>query len=198
MVVLRPMLAAFVLALLPLGARPTLAQPAVDPDWPCQQRFVPEISSGQVWAVEPRLDQVQGDWRQDPPIAALAAKLASRDTPLDQAGADARAFIESLPEAGRQNGAALLFKGELETINGERDELLRGIRRFAQGQQKLAKRISGESVVAATPEAADRRHWDMRIYDDRQHSLYQLCNQPVLLEQRAFQLGRSIQGLIGG
>jgi hypothetical protein len=36
------------------------------------------------------------------------------------------------------------------------------------------------------------RDWDVRIYDDRHSSLSYLCEQPVLLEQRAFALARTI------
>ena len=36
------------------------------------------------------------------------------------------------------------------------------------------------------------RDWDVRIYDDRRGSLSYLCEQPVLLEQRAFALARTI------
>jgi hypothetical protein len=39
-----------------------------------------------------------------------------------------------------------------------------------------------------------RRSWDMRLYEDRRDSLTYLCEQPVLLEQRAFALARAIAG----
>ena len=37
------------------------------------------------------------------------------------------------------------------------------------------------------------RTWDTRVFSDRQHSLRLVCDQPVLVEQRAFALARIIQ-----
>ena len=45
--------------------------------------------------------------------------------------------------------------------------------------------LERESLIA-------ERDWDIRIYDDRRGSLTYLCEQPVLLEQRAFTLARTI------
>ena len=36
--------------------------------------------------------------------------------------------------------------------------------------------------------------WDIRVFEDRRSSLGYLCEQPVLLEQRAFALARTIAG----
>jgi hypothetical protein len=36
----------------------------------------------------------------------------------------------------------------------------------------------------------------MRVFDDRQRSLRVVCDQPVLLEQRAFAISRLIQGQV--
>jgi hypothetical protein len=36
----------------------------------------------------------------------------------------------------------------------------------------------------------------LRIYDDRNRALRQVCDQPVQLEQRAFALARAIQNRI--
>ena len=37
-----------------------------------------------------------------------------------------------------------------------------------------------------------QRDWDMRIYGDRRSSLSYLCEQPVLLEKRAFVVAKAI------
>src|SRR5262245_44162366 len=54
-----------------------------DPDWPCVQRKVPEISSGQVWN-GPRLQSADDSWRNDNALADLAHKLASRRTEISE------------------------------------------------------------------------------------------------------------------
>jgi hypothetical protein len=38
--------------------------------------------------------------------------------------------------------------------------------------------------------------WDIRIFEDRQKSLKYLCDQPVFLEQRAFELGRAMVAML--
>jgi hypothetical protein len=59
----------------------------------------------------------------------------------------------------------------------------------------------GSGATAGTPTAApgaaatplERLQWDLRIFEDRRHSLTYACEVPVLIEQRLFALGREIQ-----
>ena len=39
----------------------------------------------------------------------------------------------------------------------------------------------------------EARQWDLRVFEDRQRVLRQICEQPVRLEQRAFALSRALQ-----
>ena len=76
--------------------------------------------------------------------------------------------------------------------------------RYGRAQVALADRIKSrrsrfEELQAAQPpdfDAIDAEEealdWDMRIFDDRQKSLTYVCETPVILEQRAFALGRAI------
>ena len=185
-----------------LLASAAAAQPASDPDWPCVQRLVPVISGGQVWSASP-LDELGDGWQQDPEIAPLVQELTSRRTPLPRAEAAARAFAAALPEEQRGQRVALLFKGVLDTINAQRGELIEGIKRFARRQQQLAGKIAATnarldtSVPGRAPSDGEslrsERDWDLRVYDERQRSLGVLCEQPVLLDQRAFALARVLQ-----
>jgi hypothetical protein len=59
------------------------------------------------------------------------------------------------------------------------------------------------SATAAEPQDFDRidaleeeLDWSTRIFKDRQQSLTYVCETPVILEQRAFSLGRSIAALL--
>ncbi|RYI14311.1 MAG: hypothetical protein EON48_11985, partial [Acetobacteraceae bacterium] len=40
----------------------------------------------------------------------------------------------------------------------------------------------------------EKLDWDVRIFTDRQAQLTYVCETPVILEQRAFALGRAIAG----
>ena len=191
-------------SLLALSAGPALAQPKPDPDWPCVQRKVPTISVGAVWSGPPPAEA--GPWGKDFEAAALAQKLASRRTPLDEVDGLIDAFARAAgPE--RPQRLTRVFAGVHELINGERDRIVAGITRYAQGQRRLAERIREEAdQVSAAKDAPDaetskevqeletRFAWDRRIFEERNQALEYVCETPVLLEQRLFEISRKIQG----
>ena len=194
---------ACLMALAVLAAGPALAQPRPDPDWPCVQRKVPTIAVGSVWSGPPL--ESAGPWHKDFPAAALAQKLASRRTPLAEADSLLDAFAQ---EAGPERGARLtrVFAGVHELINAERDKLVGGIERYARGQRRFAERIRDEadkiSAVKDAPDATTpaelqdletRFTWDKRIFDERSQALAYVCDNPVILEQRLFEIARRIQ-----
>src|SRR3546814_4158633 len=47
-------------------------------------------------------------------------------------------------------------------------------------------------AAAANDDLTEQLNWSIRIFDEREKSMTYLCEQPVLLEQRAFALGRTI------
>lgn len=184
-----------------------LAQPRTDPDWPCVQRKVPSISAGAIWS-GPDLSGA-APWGKDDEAAALAQTLASRRTDLDEAD---RLVGEFAQKAGPDKTARLtrVFAGVLELINTERDRVLHGIERYAGGQRRLADRIRDESdrVSAVKDEAGaeppkdikeieTQFTWDKRIFDERRAALAAVCETPVLLEKRAFDIARRIESRIG-
>jgi hypothetical protein len=193
--------------LVPPGVAPA-AQPAHDPDWPCIQRLVPELSAGMLWAGAPSKAS-DAEWQSDWRLAQLAGELASRRTPLDQAEAAIAGYADDLPPDAQTEKLALLFQGVLDLINDERTRTIESIKSYARNQRQLAERIAQENrrldrlerepTAEAQTELADlrgERDWAIRIYDDRNRALRQVCDQPVKLEQRAFALARAIQGQI--
>ena len=190
-----------------------------DPDWPCLQRRAPTISAAAVWA-GPDLAKA-GAWDDDSEAAALAQKLASRRTPLDEADG---LLDEFAAKAGAEKEIRLtrVFAGVLELINGQRDHVMAGIVRYARGQNKLADKVRKESEAVAdaqeaepapeppksvesapqTEETAPSKpgddaenslKWDKRIFEERTRSLTYVCETPGLLEQRLFEVARRIQ-----
>lgn len=183
------------------------AAPAADPDWPCRQAKVPEISAATVWS-GPTLPSGPS-WREDRDVASLAAEAAARRTPLDQAIAAVERFAATAGSE-RPQRLALLFSGILEILNADRGSIIAGIGRYARGQRALAQKIERQanelgrltdtSTAAAQSERADiaeMQQWDTRIFDERQKALSYVCEQPVLIEQRAFALGRRLSELAG-
>ena len=188
------------LALVTVGARAAGAA-ATNADWPCQQRLVPEISAGMIWQ-GPALDSVPKE-ADDPMLRHLAGELAARRVPLEQASAQIDQFAAGLPAERRNEGLTQLFAATLAIINHDRSSIIRGIGKYVHGQQALADRItkSNERLTQiGTDQTQERdaltaqRDWDMRIYGDRRSSMTYLCEQPGLLEQRAFAVAKAIGG----
>lgn len=192
----------FIVGLSALAA-PAATAAGNDPDWPCVQRKVTEISAGQVWN-GPSLDGLGDSWRTDGNLADLARTIASRRTDMAEAKQKIAAFAAAGADKNRR--LTLLFAGVLATINAERSSIIAGIGRYARRQQGLAQKISAQSAeldqlprAGATAEQVDRREelleiqaWDALIFRERERSLQYVCELPVLLDQRAFALGREI------
>lgn len=175
------------------------AQPKpADPDWPCVQQLLPEIVGGMVWT-GPALDEV--DVPDDAGMDALAGELAARRVPIEEAEGQISAFAETLQADARPTTLASLFKTTLSIINHDRTSIITGIKKFSRGQRTLADKINAKNLEIEQIDRSDllkrdtamaERDWDIRIFEDRRQSLAYLCEQPVLLEQRAFALARSM------
>ena len=137
-------------------------------------------------------------------MADLAQQLASRSTPVDDPEAAIDRFAGGLPPEAREPELTGLFGATLQLINQERGQIIAGIESYTRKQRRLADKITeenqklanlqpGTTPDAETQELLDARQWDLRVFQDRQRMLTQICEQPVLLEQRAFSLSRAIQ-----
>jgi len=196
----------FSLVLASAGAAPAVAQRATtqqDPDWPCNQVLVPRIASAQVWTGPP-VEPVARAWRDDPAVRELALELAARRTPLEAAQERIAEFAAGLEPERKDERLTALFAGVLETINSDRASLIAGIKRFTAKQRGLSEQIQQanarlreldtDTAEKQAQQAAllEERNWATRIFDERESSLTYLCEQPVLLERRAFALARDI------
>jgi hypothetical protein len=135
--------------------------------------------------------------------------VAARRTSIDQAEAAIADYADDLSPDARAERLGLLFEGVLELINDERSGTIDSIKTYARNQRQLAERIAQENrrldrlerdktsdSQAEAAELRSERNWALRIYDDRNRVLRQVCDQPVQLEQRAFALARAIQSQI--
>jgi hypothetical protein len=186
-----------------LAAAPAFAAGPPDPDWPCIQRRQPHLSIAQVWA-GPLPDAAALELAKSAEVQDLAETIALRRTPLPDAEAAIAAFAE-----GRDTEALVaLFAATFEHIDRARGRVMAGITRYAHKQAALEARI-GElrrelaALEAAEPRDFDRMdaveeelEWSTRIFRDRQQSLTYVCETPVILEQRAFAIGRAVEAAL--
>jgi hypothetical protein len=173
------------------------------PDWPCQQLKVPEISIASVWH-GPSIDTVDASKPADPKLAELVAHVAARRTPIE----DARKLIADYlvgTDDEKQQKAVRLFAALYSTLNGQRDQVMNGIERFSRKQKGAAEEIramaqkmreaqdKANGDPAQSSELASELSWQTRIFEDRRRSTSYLCDVPVLIEKRLFDLGSAIQ-----
>ncbi|MQW86143.1 hypothetical protein [Sinorhizobium saheli] len=174
-----------------------------DPDWPCIQRKVPELSLAQIWSGA-ALPQSAADWSRDADTSALVAELAARRVPLPEAEQKIRAYAEGLPKDDRQRRLTMLLQGLFDHMNRERADVIAGIGRYARTQRDMAEVLRREaSAVEALRAKADadpnevalrndRLVLRTRIFQERAQSLTFVCEVPTLIEQRLYALARTI------
>jgi hypothetical protein len=174
-----------------------------DPDWPCIQRRVPELSIAQIWT-GPQLPLEAADWAKDPLVSGLVADLAARRLPLPQAQERIETYRDSLPEAQKWQGTALLVQGLFDKMNSERSQVIAGIARYARNQREMAMRLRQEAsavdALRARPNANDRElaqrserlMFQTRIFHERAESLTFVCEVPTLIEQRLYALVKTL------
>ena len=176
------------------------------PDWPCQQLKVPGIAIASVWT-GPSIEIGDTAKPADAKQAELVSRLAARRTPIE----DARKLIADYvagTSAEKQEKAKTLFAALYSTLNAQRDEVMNGIERFSRKQKAAADDIREEAQKlreiqdkpnadqAQTEDLASRLAWQTRIFEDRRKSTSYVCDVPVLIEKRLFDLGNAIQGAL--
>ena len=191
------------------GATGTTEQPAAPPanaDWPCEQPLRGEMSIGAMWQ-GPDPAGVQEDWQKVPTVVALVNEIAPRRVPQEDAVANVQRFAAGYQGEERAKILTQVFVGLFDTLSAERNQIVRGIKRFSRRQDALAKRMEegwkmlGDIDPNSTdPKLVEQRaaiqqqiDWDSRVFDDRQRLLPVVCEQPRVIEQRVFALSRELQ-----
>ena len=185
------------------SAQPAFALDPRYPDWPCRQLKVPEISIASVWT-GPAIEAADKEKPADPKQAELVARLAARRTPMEDARKLIADFVVGTKEE-KQEKAKRLFAALYSTLNAQRDEVMSGIERFSLKQKAMAEDIrertrkmrelqdKANADPAQSDEIASQLSWQTRIFEDRRKSTSYVCDVPVLIEKRLFDLANAIQ-----
>jgi hypothetical protein len=184
-----------VTAAAPPGAR--------DPDWPCEQIKVPQLSLASVWS-GPALTGQAGDWRADPQVVELVGALVQRRLPVEQAQDRIRAFAAHAADQKQPKLLATL-SGVLSGLDEERSAVIAGLDRFGARQKELAAALREENeklhMMQSDPDAkssdvarlTEQINWEAQVFQDRRQALRYACDVPGKIEQRLFSLARAIQ-----
>jgi hypothetical protein len=185
------------------GTIATAAPRTIDPDWPCQQVKVSELSIASFWT-GPAIDPTTSNWQQDAGVVALVGTVTQRRLPMDQAAQRIAGFAKAA-EKDKQRELSLLFAGVFDVLNRERATVMKGLDRFSQRQKVLAANLrqQGEDLraaQAATPaddakvgELTQHLSWDQQFFEARRQSLRYACDVPTAIEQRLYGLAKAIQ-----
>jgi hypothetical protein len=170
------------------------------------QRKVPTITLAAVWTAEPPGAEAEA-MKNSQNIDELASHLAARRLPIQ----DARREIADMREkfgAARRTKLEALFLNLFSRLNGERGDVIAGIERYGRKQLEFAEKLRKQQEVIAekraeagpdSPELQDlieQFNWDARIFEERRKSLTYVCEVPVVIEKRLYDLARSIQDAI--
>ena len=182
---------------------PAMALDPRYPDWPCQQLKVPDISIAAVWAGPP-IDPADKQQLTDPKDADLVSRLAARRTPMEEARRLVNAFVTG-SQAEKRAKANALFAGLFSVLDAQRAEVMNGIERFSRKEKAMADEIRANTRKiqkledtqngdrAELDRLANQVAWQTRIFEDRRKSTSYVCEVPVLIEKRLFELGRVIE-----
>jgi hypothetical protein len=174
-----------------------------DPDWPCQQRLVPELTAAAYWN-GPTLDGI-GDWHADPEVADLVRRLAPRKVSTQEGLSEIAAFAQSLSQ-DRPRRFALAFQGLLQETDRERAVLIDQLKQIGRRQHELAalvERLAAE-LDAIPPGAAgeaaakridlqQRHDFTARNFEEIQRTIRYACETPVELDARLGAWARALQ-----
>jgi hypothetical protein len=188
-----------------LACAPAFAQPPGmrDPDWPCQQIKVPELSLAAVWS-GPAVDPNHPPWRDNQAVGELVDKLAPRRVPIETAQLLLHDFAEQAGDR-KQPQLLLVLSGLFDALDQERNSVMAGLDRFGHRQKELAAQIRTENEklqALQTDPTADPKalqamtqqvKWDVELFQDRRQALSYACDVPSKIEQRLFALAHAIQ-----
>lgn len=181
----------------------TGAPRTIDPDWPCQQVKVGELSVASYWN-GPAVDPATANWQNDATVAALVGTVTKRRLPMEDATQRIATFAKAA-DKDKDRALRLVFAGVFDVLSRERGTVMEGLDRFGRRQKVLAANLRQEGADlraaqdATPPDEAkisgltQRLQWDQQFLETRRQSLRFACDVPTTLEQRLYGLAQAIQ-----
>lgn len=175
--------------------------PASDANWPCAQALVPVLAAGAYW--DGKVPEHTA-WRDDDTLSTLVPEIVDRDTPDAEAAAKLRAYVETIPQADRAAKLPALFSAIVDQTNDMRSLLIARIEQLGLRQRRMGDVVARLSTEADETPATDRRHadlagerdFDIRAFQETQHTMRYACEAPANMERRLGAFARELRTLL--
>ena len=163
-----------------------------NPDWPCIQVLIEELSWGSIWTGPP-LDENSSKWIDDENLSALAKKLMNRKTKENEGIGELKKYIK---KNNSPNQLTKLFHALFDTTNEIWRKRTAKLLNFGKRQRLTSEKISVKlekiKQLSKDPnlnkdeiqKLEQEKFWDIRRFEDRRNLSDPLCDQPRFYEKR--------------
>ena len=163
-----------------------------NPDWPCIQVFIEELSWGSIWTGPP-LNENSSTWKDDENLNALAKKLMNRKTKENEGISELKKYIK---KNNSLNELTKLFHALFDTTNKIWRKRTEKLLNFGKRQRLTSKKISMklDKIKELSKDhnlnkdeiqkLENEKFWDIRRFEDRRNLSDSLCEQPRFYEKR--------------
>tara|TARA_B100000686_G_scaffold313792_1_gene359402 strand:- start:53 stop:664 length:612 start_codon:yes stop_codon:yes gene_type:complete len=163
-----------------------------DPDWPCIQVYIEELSWGSIWTGPP-LDDNSSKWSDDEELNLFTKKLMNRRTKETEGIKELNVYIKKNKSPEK---LTKLFHGLFDRTNDIWKKRNTKLLSFGKRQRLTSEKIS--SKLAQIKELSkdfdnnkeeiekleQEQFWDIRRFEDRRALSDSLCEQPRFYEKR--------------
>jgi len=163
-----------------------------NPDWPCIQVFIEELSWGSIWTGPP-LDDNSSKWIDDKNLSAIAKKLLNRKTKENEGINELKKYIN---RNNSPDQLTKLFHALFDTTNEIWKKRTTKLLNFGKRQRLTSEQISMKlekikelskdlnSNKDEIQKLENEKFWDIRRFEDRRNLSDSLCEQPRFYEKR--------------
>ena len=163
-----------------------------NPDWPCIQVLLEELSWGSIWTGPP-LDERTTKWKENEELRLLAIKIMDRKTKEEDGITELKKFMK---KNNSPEDLTFLFHSLFDKTNEIWKNRTQKLKNFGKKQrltsEKIARKLEKSKILLENPEAnkeeitrlEQEKFWDIRKFEDRRMQSDYLCEQPRFYEKR--------------
>ena len=163
-----------------------------NPDWPCIQVLLEELSWGSIWTGPP-LDERTTKWKENEELRLLAIKIIDRKTKEEDGITELKKFMK---KNNSPEDLTFLFHALFDKTNEIWKNRTQKLKNFGKKQrltsEKIARKLEKSKILLENPEAnkeeitrlEQEKFWDIRKFEDRRMQSDYLCEQPRFYEKR--------------